>query len=151
MIANYISGCLLSVLAGWQYERHYTLHNHIREPQTQWKQAKEHKTRWVNGRRRGGTEERVLRRVSLGAREAKRKHGGSIDRLPWERTGTWGGFYWGRSLWSTIRKPALLLVGSAPEPHWFWPLSPWLLSPTVKTVETERKSCAHIKSIHLHR
>lgn len=59
----------------------------------------------------------VYRAISIRAREARKKHDVSTDELPWERTGTWGGFYWGRSLWSTIKKPVRLLVGSAPELH----------------------------------
>lgn len=59
----------------------------------------------------------VSKWVSMKAREAWRKPDVSTDQLPWERTGIWGGFYWGRSLWSTIKKPVQLLVGSAPELH----------------------------------
>lgn len=93
----------------------------------------------MEGRERGGNRVNVKRGLSGGLR-GEEEHCGSIDGLPWVRTGTWGGFYWGRSLWSTIRKPGLLLVCSAPEPHWFWPLSPWLPLPTVKTAQTQGKS-----------
>lgn len=102
-----------------QFKWHLHKCNEDGEPQRQ----SGHKRRGANGGERGGG----------------RRCWGPVTAVPSERTGTWDGFYSGRSWWSKAETLWLPPVGNVHEPRLFDAPSLWPLWPAEG--ETHRKWC----------